>query len=303
MQHPNPAFRDRVLCRISERRHPRVGNKYKVWPMLELSWAVDDHLLGITHVLRGKELMIESDMCKFIWDVLGWKHPTLIHTGLLQIEGIKLSKSKAQKEIKSGEYAGWDDPRTWSIQSLRKRGFLPQAIKNFIISLGIEEHEMVVPIERLYNENKKFIDSTSNRYFFVGEPIEIKLDKLLMKSVKAPLFPGKKKFRKIPTTKKIFVEKLDFTNSAGKEVRLMHFCNIMLKQEAKVTGKNLKDVPKIHWVPSKNVKVSVIMPDANEVKGLAEPEVKKVKPGQVVQFERIGFARCDKKGLFYFAHK
>src|SRR3989338_8712398 len=59
MNHENPAFRDRVLLRISNREHPRVGNKYKVWPMLEFSWAIDDYLLKITHVIRGKELMME----------------------------------------------------------------------------------------------------------------------------------------------------------------------------------------------------------------------------------------------------
>lgn len=153
------------------------------------------------------------------------------------------------------------------------------------------------------HREQKIIDPISNRYFFVGEPIEILLDKLPMRTVKAPLFPGKRKYRRIPVTKKIFVDKTDFTNYRGKEVRLMHFCNVVLDRKAKVTGKALKDIPKIHWVSSKNVKVKIIMPDGKEVEGLAEPEVSKVKPEQTVQFERIGFASCNKKGLFYFAHK
>jgi hypothetical protein len=59
---PNPAFRDRVLARIVERKHPRVGKEYRVWPLLEASWALDDYLLGVTHIIRGKELMIEGMM-------------------------------------------------------------------------------------------------------------------------------------------------------------------------------------------------------------------------------------------------
>jgi glutamyl-tRNA synthetase len=121
--------------------------------------------------------------------------------------------------------------------------------------------------------------------------------------IKAPSLPGKKIYRKIPITKKIFVDKIDFVQYKGKEVRLMHFCNLILDNKSKVTSMKLKDVPKIHWVSTKNVKVTIMMPDGKEVKGLAEPEVKKVKPDQIVQFERIGFARCDKKGFFYFAHK
>ena len=62
--------------------------------MLEFSWAIDDHLLEMTHIIRGKDLMIESDMEKFIWDIFGWKHPELIHSGMMRIAGIKLSKSK-----------------------------------------------------------------------------------------------------------------------------------------------------------------------------------------------------------------
>jgi glutamyl-tRNA synthetase len=157
MKHPNPAFRDRVLFRISEREHPRVKKKYKVWPLLEFSWAIDDHLLKMTHVLRGKELMIETDMEKHIMDIFGWKHPVFIHTGLLQFEGVKLSKSKGQKEVKSGNYIGWNDPRLWSLQSLEKRGILPETIRKFIISLGINQNEITVPIDILYSENRKLI--------------------------------------------------------------------------------------------------------------------------------------------------
>jgi len=303
MNDPNPAFRDRVLFRICDRAHPRVGKKYKIWPLLEFSWAIDDHLLGITHVLRGKELMMESEMERYIWDIFGWKHPVIIHTGLLFIEGLKLSKSKAQHEVTSGEYSGWDDPRTWSLQSLARRGFEPEAIKNFIIAFGITQHESKVSLDKIYSENRKLIDHKAERYMFVTDPIEVILDKLPMKSVKAPLFPGKRKYRTIPVTKKIFVDKIDFIANREKEVRLMHLCNINLNTKSKFTGKTNKDIPKIHWVSGKHVKVKIVLENGKTIEGLAEPSVAKVKPGQMVQFERLFFARCDKKNLFYYAHK
>jgi len=159
MQNKNPAFRDRVLFRISEREHPRVGKKYKLWPMLEFSWAIDDYLLGITHIVRGKDLMIESEMEKFIWDIFKWKHPVLVHAGMVKIEGMgaKISKSKAQKEVASGEFSGWDDPRTWSVQSLRKRGFQPEVIRKFIEDIGLNQNDISVPIEILYSINRKIV--------------------------------------------------------------------------------------------------------------------------------------------------
>lgn len=166
MQHPNPAFRDRVLFRISEREHPRVKKKYRVWPLLEFSWAVDDHLLGMTHIVRGKELMIETDMEKHIMDIFKWKHPVFVHTGLLQFEGVKLSKSKGQVEVKEGRYIGWQDPRLWSLQSLEKRGILPETIRKFIISLGINQNEITVPIDILYAENRKLLREKSIKASF-----------------------------------------------------------------------------------------------------------------------------------------
>jgi len=304
MKNPNPAFRDRVLLRISEREHPRVGKKYRVWPLLEFSWAIDDYLLGITHILRGKDLMMESEMERYIWDIFGWKHAEFLYTGLARIEGVKLSKSKAQKEVQSGEYSGWDDPRTWSLQSLRKRGIMPEAVRAFCVHLGMSLSDVTVPVEKLYSENRKLIDSVANRYFFVSEPVEISLDKKFS-DARAPLHPQdtKRGIRNIPVGEKIYIEKKDFEKLKGKEVRLLHLCNIILDKKSKVTSTDIKDVPKIHWVSNRNIRVRVVMPDASEIEGLAEPDFAKEKTNNIIQFERFGFCRIDSKGVCYFAHK
>jgi hypothetical protein len=180
MHHPNPAFRDRVLFRIADREHPRVGKKYRVWPTLEMTWAIDDHLLGITHVMRGNDLMIESDMEKYIWDLFKWKHPILIHTGLVRLEGVgaKLSKSKAQKEVTSGQFSGWDDPRTWSVQSLARRGIRQEAIREFVKRIGLNKQDIIVPVESLYAINRQIIDSETPRYSFVENPVKLNIPEL-----------------------------------------------------------------------------------------------------------------------------
>jgi glutamyl-tRNA synthetase len=161
MKHPNPAFRDRVLFRICMREHPRVGNKYKVWPTLEVTWGLDDHEFAMTHIIRGKELMIETDMQKYIFDIFGWKHPEFIHSGLLTIEGVKLSKSKGQKEVREGRYIGWHDPRLWSLQSLKMRGITPEAIRQFIKNMSLNQKETKVPVDLLYQINKEIIKDNS----------------------------------------------------------------------------------------------------------------------------------------------
>ena len=304
---PNPALRDPVLLRIKDEINPTTGKRHKVYPTYNFNCAIEDHDSGVTHILRATEHTTNTEIQKKIYEAMDWKDfPIAINFGFLYVPGEKVHKRFIRDAIREGKFSGWDDPRLGQyglVRALLRRGIKPQAIKNMIIEMGVNPQTVHFQWEKLFTENRKIIDTISNRYFFVGEPVEIALDKLPLRTVKAPLFPGKKKYRKIPVTKKVFVDKIDFTNYRGKEVRLMHFCNVILDKKSKVTGKALKDVPKIHWVSSKNVKTRVIMPDGNDVEGLAEPEISKVKPDQTVQFERIGFSRCDKKGLFYFSHK
>lgn len=307
MQHPNPAFRDRVLFKISDRKHPRVGNKYRVWPSLEMSWAIDDHLLGITHILRGNDLMIETDMEKFIWDLFGWKHPETIHTGLIKIEGaeVKLSKSKAQKEVREGTFTGWDDPRTWSIQSLIRRGITKEAMRMFVQEIGLNKADITVPIEALYAANRRIIDAAASRYYFVQDPVKLILDKQIpITTVSVPIHPDKPEMREI-ALKEISIAQKDFQEHNGTEVRLLHLFNIKLGTKTKVTSVENKKIPRIQWV-SESVPVRVLMPDGQWIQGCAEKAISSLKKGAVIQFERFGFVRYDKivneTFEFWYAH-
>jgi len=304
MQALNQVMRDPVIFRITYAPHFIQKNKYCVWPLYDFQNSVEEELCGITHILRSAEFgEMRIELQNYIKDLLGFRKQTVVQYGRFEVDGAITQGREIRKLIEEGKIKGWDDPRLVTLKALRKRGIVKETYYNLAKKLGLNPTSAKIQWHMIAAENRKLIDPVSPRYFLVGEPIEIKLDKLLMRTVKAPLFPGKRKFRKIPVTKKVFVDKIDLTQYRGKEVRLMHFCNVILDKKAKVTGKALKDVPKIHWVSSKNFNMKIIMPDAKEVEGLAEPEVSKVKPNQTVQFERIGFARCDKKGLFYFAHK
>jgi len=311
MQDPNPAFRDRVLFRISEREHIRVGKKYKVWPMLEFSWAIDDHLLGITHIIRGNDLMIETLMERYIWDIFGWPDKTVVHGGFLTIEGVKLSKSKAQHEVKSGEYIGWDDPRTWSIHSLMRRGFKPEALRKFVEEIGLNQSDITVPIDSLYALNRKLIDKEAERYSFVEHPVKLNIGVMPdIREIKVKVHPEHKKTRLIKIGKDIYISLADHEQHQDEEVRLLHLFNIKLGKEDLFTSLENKDIPKINWV-SRFVKARVFMDNGEWKEGYVEEGVGGLKPGAVIQFERNFFARFDrkvKKGKeeiyeFWFAHK
>lgn len=306
MQDKNPAFRDRVLFRISEREHPKVKKKYRVWPLLEFSWAVDDHLLGITHIIRGKELMIESEMEKYIWNIFNWTHPVIIHSGLLQLDGVKISKTKSRQEVLSGKYSGWSDPRTWSLQSLKRRGFKPKAIRNFIINFSLTQTEITAPIDVLYSENRKLIDKTSDRYFFIENSKKITIKDSPKKIAKLPLHPDypKRGNRQIRTSDKFYVGDKIKRNQTYRFMHLFNFKNhkfISEKHDPKLKA------TLIHWLPFKgNTKVEVIMEDGSKLKGIGESNLNNIKLNQVIQFERRFFVRLDKKEsnklTFYFTH-
>lgn len=308
MNHPDPAFRDRVLFRISDREHPRVGNKYKVWPMLELSWAVDDHLLGITHVLRGKELFIEDLMEKWIWDVLGVEGPEFVHYGRMRLKGIGLSKSQVRRDIDSGILTGISDPRTWSLQSLKRRGFRPEAIRSFVLGFGMSLTDIEVPAENLYAENRKLVDAEANRYFFVPDPVKVEIEGLPdLGPARVPLHPEfpERGMREVATGSSVFLSREDFEKHRGQRIRLKDFCNIVLDVKSRFLSLEVEDLPKVQWV-HEHLQVEVIMPEGNIVKGLGERNLKDAKEGQIVQFERFGFVRIDSGGeptITYFAHR
>jgi len=309
MNNPNFAFRDRVLLRIVERKHPRVGTKYKVWPLLEFSWAIDDHLLGITHILRGKDLVIEDQMEEFIWKKFGWDKAEFVHYGLLSIDEMKLSKTESRKSIESGEYSGWDDPRTWSMQALKRRGIQPEALRKFALNMGLSQADVSIPAEILYAENRKIIDSVANRYFAVLDPVEIKIRNVPeVKQTTAlmhPDFPKRGK-RKLAVGNKIFVEKNDLENLNGREVRLMDLYNVDLKRAVFVDKELRVELPKIQWVSEPNVKIKIAMPDGTVKSGIAESNVKDLKKDELIQLIRIGFFRVDSVGketVLYFTHK
>jgi len=311
MQDPNPAFRDRVLFRVANREHPRVGTKYHVWPMLEFSWAIDDYLLHVTHVIRGKDLVIEDEMETRLWDVLGIQpRPRFVHFGILRFKDLELSKSRYRREIAAGHLTGIDDPRTWSLQSLRRRGIRPAALRDFVLSFGLSQADIEVAAETLYAENRKLIDKDANRYFFVPEPVAVEIHGLPpTEAVHPPLhpdFPGRGK-RTVPVGPKIHVAKEDFDRFRGQEVRLKDFCNVVLDHRATFVSLENKDIPKVQWVSHGGVQTHVMMPTGFESRGLAEPAVAFIKVDDVVQFERVGFARIDhvsRAGVrAFFAHR
>jgi glutamyl-tRNA synthetase len=316
MQDPDPAFRDRVMFKISERKHARIGNKYRVYPSMEFSWGIDDHLLGTTHVLRGIEHQMSTRVQDYIRKIFNWKNPESIYTGHLILEGIKISKSKGAKEVTSGEYSGWNDPRLWSLQSLKNRGIKPEAIREFIKNMGATKANSTVPVNVLYTLNKKHLSNTPH-FFFVENPEKITISGTPIIEVKIPLNPkDKEHFRKYKTKQEFLIPKEESLLLQNKEYRLMNLLNFKSMQTSPIDKRHFSFVGEksddkvrtLIWLPAneKNIKTKIRMLDGILREGLAEEYVHKIKEGEVVFFEGLGFCNLVKKSHneleFFFGH-
>lgn len=304
---PDPAFRDRVLFRISDLEHPRVGHRYRVWPLLEFSWVVDDVELGITHVLRGKELVIEDRVQQYVWDLLGVRGPPFLHWGLLRVREAKVAKSKANREVRSGAYDGWADPRTWSLRSLDRRGISMEALRTFILSFGLSLSDIDVAAETLYAENRKRIDATTPRRAFVAEPVRLEVRNYPadLTEVELPNHPDRPELgkRRVAAGAVFYLARGDLAAHGGAEIRLKELVNVRLPAGpvdpaagvvADFVDRENRRLPRVQWVGERGaVPVDLLSIDGSHVRGLGERTLGDAQPRDVYQFERVGFVRVD----------
>jgi len=307
MADPDPAFRDRVLLRISDIDHPRVGRKYRIWPMLEFSWVVDDIELGVTHVLRGKDLVMEDRMERYVWDLLGIRGPAFLHWGILRVREAKVAKSKAYKEVKSGLYDGFADPRTWSLRSLVRRGISMDALRDFILSFGMSLADIEVPAETLYAENRKRIDATTFRRAFVADPVRVDVEGFPfdLSHVTLSNHPDRPELgeRLVSAGPSFYLARRDLAAHLGEEIRLKDLVNVRLDPgaipsggpvRAVFTSRENRKLPRLQWVGVDGaVSVDLLEMDGSHTSGLGEGALSAAIPASIVQFERVGFVRIE----------
>jgi glutamyl-tRNA synthetase len=308
MKSLNHVMRDSVIFRSMTEKHYKHGTKYKVWPMYDFYNSIEDSTMGVTLILRSNEFDMRVELQDYIKDLLKLKKQTVVQYGRFNVADFTTKGREIRDLIASGEYIGWDDPRLITLKALRRRGITKEAIYELTKQVGLSKNQVNLEFDMIAAINRKLIDSTANRYFFVKEPVEIKITKAPdLKEIEIPIHPDKKEMKKIKVGK-VFIQEEDFENLKGKEIRLLHLFNVKLdKKEHKAvyTSTENKNIQRIQWV-SDGVPVEILMPDGKWEKGLAESSIKTLKKDEVLQFERYGFVKLDKKEpkyQFWFAHK
>ncbi|ERG98383.1 MAG: glutamyl-tRNA synthetase family protein [Haloquadratum sp. J07HQX50] len=301
INHKNPALRDWVGFRQIDTPHPRESaSEYRCWPMLDFQSAIDDHLTGVTHIIRGIDLQDSAKRQEFLYDYLEWDYPEVVHWGHIQVDAydIALSTSTIKQEIEAGRLNGWGDPRAPTIQSLRRRGIKGDAIVEAMNELGTSTNNVELSMSSIYANNRSQVDRDADRYFMIRDGTAFSFSDGPPHAT-PPLHPDADRgTRTIPVGDSIQIESADVPQE-GERVWLKSLgCVRRTGDQLIPTGDELEVVQSgavdvIHWVDTESaIPVEMHTPEGT-VSGVAEPDFHQTSPDTVVQFERIGFARVD----------
>ena len=239
-------------------------------------------------------------------------------------KGTPVHKRLLRPLVEEKLVSGWDDPRMPTVEGVKRRGILPDTLREFTLQVGYTKTEHTYDWSMLFSLNRKILDPISRRLFFVPDPVKIVVRGAPSREVTIPYHPDKDLgSRTIKTDGEFYVPSSDLkATTKGSVFRLMDLYNVELtaggrSPKAKYGGDALtQETKKLQWATANGVEIRVLVPDvlfddAGEfnkeslrvVKGVAEEAVSDLSVGDVVQFPRFGFCRLDSESTFILAHR
>ncbi|MFC6835756.1 glutamate--tRNA ligase [Halomarina ordinaria] len=315
IEHKNPALRDWVAFRVIDTPHPReAASDYRLWPMLDFQSGIDDHLTGITHIVRGIDLQDSAKRQRFVYDYFDWEYPEVVHWGKIQLDAydVKMSTSTIKELVESGELDGWDDPRAPTLASVRRRGIEGQAIVDAIVELGTSTSDVDLAMSAIYAKNRELVDDEADRAFLVRDGEEVPLAGA-PDAAHPPVHPDHEErgTRDVPVGDRVLLEPDDLP-AGGERVWLKGLGCVERTDEgfefrdAGIDVVREEGVDVVHWVPAETSVPLTLRTMDGDVTGRAEPGVREYDADTLVQFERVGFARLDTVDdvvvVAYYAH-
>ncbi len=234
MASPNLNMRDPVIYRIIKASHYRTGDRWCIYPTYDFAHPLSDAIEGITHSLCTLEFEDHRPLYEWFIERLGPTKPRQIEFARLNITYMVLSKRKLTRLVEEGHVSGWDDPRMPTLAGLRRRGYTPEAIRNFCQMIGVSKAQSLVDIELLEHCLREDLNRRAPRRMAVLRPLRVVIDNLpegYIEEVELENNPedpeaGK---RKVPFTRELYIDRDDFMEepppkfyrlAPGREVRL-----------------------------------------------------------------------------------
>lgn len=313
------ALRDSTLFRIIDADYdfPWLERKEKVflWPIYDFANVIEDKLCGVTHILRSNEF--KSSFQDKLREVLGFDKINVVQFSRFNFKGTPFSKRKIRALIKEGKIKDWQDLRLPTLFNMQRRGIRPEAIKDFVLRVGYSESSHEYNWDLLLTLNRRLIDDSAKRMFFVSEPARLEIEDAENIEANIKNHPSANMgYRTIKTDGHFLIDRRDFENiNAGDRVRLKDLYSVRMdaKSDDTLFGifesiKMIGDERIIHWVTDKNVDATVTMIGTllkeddtfNEesikvINGKAEHSIELLQKGDIIQFERFGFCILDDK--------
>ncbi|MBT8494102.1 MAG: glutamine--tRNA ligase/YqeY domain fusion protein [Deltaproteobacteria bacterium] len=280
----NMKMRDPLLYRIRrDAHHYRTGNEWKIYPMYDFAHCLSDAIEGITHSICTLEFENNRELYDWIIDNLDTPaNPRQYEFARLGLNYTVMSKRKLLQLVKDGHVSGWDDPRMPTIAGMRRRGYTPEALRNFAAMIGVAKSNSTVDVGKLEFSLRDDLNYRAPRVMAVLDPLEVVIDNYpegKSESLTARYFPpdvGKEGERQVSFSRTLYIERSDFMKvpekgfrrlSPGQEVRLRYAyvirCDEVVNNDAgEVVGlrcsydpETLGEAPKdrkvkgvIHWV-------------------------------------------------------
>lgn len=287
MASPNMNMRDPAVYRIKKASHHRTGDTWCIYPMYDYTHCVSDALEGITHSLCTLEFEDHRPLYDWFLDQLpSLCHPQQIEFARLNLNYTVTSKRKLNELVTEGLVSGWDDPRMPTIVGMRRRGYTPEAIRDFCSRIGLTKTDTVIDVSVLENCVREDLDKRTRRVLAVLDPLKVVIENYPegeTELLDAPYHPNDPDMgqRQLPFSKELYIEKSDFMEDPpkkffrlgpGREVRLRYAyfitCNEVIKNDAgkvielrctydpETKGGNAPDGRKvkgtIHWVAAEH---------------------------------------------------
>ena len=236
MAAPNLNMRDPVMYRILHATHHRTGDQWCIYPTYDFAHGQSDSIEGITHSLCTLEFEDHRPLYDWFIEQLGIHHPKQIEFARLNLTYTVLSKRKLLELVQHGHVSGWDDPRMPTLAGFRRRGYTPEAIRNFCERIGVAKRNSTVDIAMLEHCLREDLNKRASRVMAVLRPLRIVIENYPegkteeMEAVNNPEDPGMGT-RKIPFSRVLYIEQDDFREeppkgffrlSPGREVRLRY---------------------------------------------------------------------------------
>ena len=249
MSHPNLNMRDPIIYRILHASHHRTGDKWCIYPMYDWAHGLEDSIEKVTHSICTLEFEDHRPLYDWYLEQLGVYHPQQIEFARLNLNFTIMSKRKLKQLVDENHVDGWDDPRMPSISGLRRRGYTPESIRNFVEGLGVTKRDSIIDVIRLENALREDLNKRAPRVMGVLDPLKVVITNYpegkteMLEAINNPEDTGAGK-RDIPFSQELYIEQSDFMEDPpkkffrlgpGREVRLRYAyfitCQDVIKDE------------------------------------------------------------------------